>query len=200
MNLRIRRRGEHVAGRRGDHSTCETDNSNPFDPSSPTYPWLPFSTDKCSIPQGLVKGIEAWINQRILEHSSLFTTPQLVSLAQYMKDHARFGEEEKETVSLVFACMRHDFNWRNLYRVEHHLQHGDAWNKNARQQADNRFNQDLKRLCDANRTSSSATHSHYTWKLVDVKLRDKCLEVADAMTFGVQTYPMSFIKYSSEKV
>ena len=184
----------------GAHTTCPTDADNPFDPPSPTYPWLPFSTDKCSIPEALAKGIEAWINQQILEYSSPFTTPQLVDLAQYMEDHAKFGEKENETVSLVFACMRHDFNWRNLYRVEHHLQHGDAWNKNVRQQADNRFNEDLKRLCEANRTSSSATHSNYTWKLVDVKLRDKCLEVADAMKFGVQTYPMFLINYGSNKV
>ena len=80
----------------------------------------------------------------ILQHSPPFTTPQLVDLAQYIRDHATFGTQ---TVSFVFACMRHDFNWRNLYRVEHHLRHGDAWNDTVRAQADDRFNLDLKRLC-----------------------------------------------------
>ena len=40
------------------HLTCPTNDSNPVDPPSPTYPWLPFITDECSIPQGLVQGIE----------------------------------------------------------------------------------------------------------------------------------------------
>jgi hypothetical protein len=143
-----------------------------------------------------VQGIETWLNAKILEHNSLFTTPQLVDLAQYIRDHATFGTQ---TVSFVFACMRHDFNWRNLYRVEHHLQHGGAWNTNARQQADDRFNMDLKRLCDANQTSSSPTHRYYTWTLEKTNL-DKCEEVADAMKFGVETYPMSRIRYGRDEV
>ena len=180
----------------GAHPTCPTDADDPFDPLSPSYPWLPFITDKCSIPQGLVKGIEAWINAMIQAHSPAFTTPQLVDLAQYIRDHAKFSDQ---TVSFVFACMRHDFNWRNLYRVEHHLQHGDAWNSTARAQADEQFNLDLKRLCDANLGLAPVIDKRYEWKL-EKDDQDKCKEVADAMRFGVQTYPMSLITYGSDEV
>jgi hypothetical protein len=102
-------------------------------------------------------------------------------------------------VSFVFACMRHDFNWRNLYRVEYHLQHGGAWNTNVRQQADDGFNMDLKRLCDANRGKRPVTSQYYGWTLVDARIA-KCHEVADAMRFGVQTYPMSRIRYGRDEV
>ena len=102
-------------------------------------------------------------------------------------------------MSFVFACMRHDFNWRNLYRVEDHLQHGDAWNDTVRAQADDRFNLDLKRLCDANRGRAPVTHRHYSWNVTD-DLIEKCREVADAMKFGVQTYPMFWISYGDEDV
>ena len=130
----------------------------------------------------------------ILQHSPPFTTPQLVDLAQYIRDHATFGTQ---TVSFVFACMRHDFNWRNLYRVEHHLRHGDAWNDTVRAQADDRFNLDLKRLCNANRGRAPVTHRHYSWE-VPRDLVAKCREVADAMKFGVQTYPMFRISYGDD--
>ncbi|MCY4067996.1 MAG: pre-peptidase C-terminal domain-containing protein [Acidimicrobiaceae bacterium] len=40
------------------HPTCPTDANNPFDPLNPTHPWLPFTTDECSIPQKLIQGIE----------------------------------------------------------------------------------------------------------------------------------------------
>ncbi len=180
----------------GEHPTCPTDNGDPFDPSSPTYPWLPFKTDRCSIPQGLVQGLESWLNAMILAHSSPFTTPELVDLAQYIRDHAAFGTQ---TVSFVFACMRHDFNWRNLYRVEHHLQHAGTWNTTVRAQADERFNLDLKRLCDANRGSSPVTYRHYSWQ-VPRDLVAKCHEVADAMKFGVSTVPMSSISYGAQDV
>ena len=180
----------------GAHPTCPTDADDPFDPPSSTYPWLPFITDRCSIPQGLVEGIESLLNAMILQHNSPFTTPVLVDLAQYIRDHATFGTQ---TVSFVFACMRHDFNWRNLYRVEHHLQHGDAWNTTVRAHADERFNMDLKRLCDANRGSSPVTFRHYSWQ-VPRDLVAKCHEVADAMKFGVSTVPMFSITYGDQDV
>ena len=52
-------------------------------------------------------------------------------------------------VSFKPACRRHDFNWRNLYRIEHYvLPFVDTWtlaNKNA---ADSRFTEDLEHLCE----------------------------------------------------
>ncbi len=180
----------------GAHPTCPTDADDPFDPVSPTFPWLPFITDKCSIPEGLVKGIESWLNAMIRQHSSPFTTPKLVDLAPYIRDHAKFGTQ---TVSFVFACMRHDFNWRNLYRVQWHLDHDGAWNKKVRGQAEERFNLDLKRLCNAKRTDPPVTHRHYVWRVTDDFI-DKCREVADAMKFGVSTVPMSKISYGDQDV
>ncbi len=186
----------------GAHPTCPTNNDNPFDPPSIEYPWLPFITDECSIPRGLVEATEKGINllntliRAIANPASLFSRTELVDLAQYLRDHPKFGTQ---TVSLVFACMRHDFNWRNLYRVEHHLQHEGAWNNTAREQADERFHLDLRRLCDANRGRPPVTHRHYSWK-VPGELIAKCHRVALAMSLGVQANPMLRIKYGSDEV
>ena len=38
-----------------------------------------------------------------------------MDLVEYIRNYPVFGDH---TVSFVFACMRHDLNWRNLYRVE----------------------------------------------------------------------------------
>jgi len=86
-----------------------------------------------------------------------------------------------------------------LYRVEHHLRHGDTWNDTVRAQADDRFNLDLKRLCNANRGTPPVTHRHYGWE-VPGDLVAKCHAVADAMKFGVQTYPMFRISYEYDEI
>ena len=182
----------------GEHPTraCKTDLNDPFDPPSADYPWLPFITDECSIPQGWVQALQRWLNAEIAHRHPLFTAPQLIELAEYIRDQAPFDDQ---TVWLVFACMRHDFNWRNLYRVEHHLDHEGAWNKTTRKRADDRFNLDLKRLCDASLVGSPVRDSRYAWEL-DKTQNIKCNEVADAMRIGVGTVPMTDIHYGPRDV
>ena len=74
-----------------------------------------------------------------------------------------------------------------------------AWNRTTRKRADDRFNLDLKRLCDANRADSSIRDSRYTWKLKDAQM-EKCYDVADAMRMGVRTVPMTDIHYGPRDV
>ncbi|MCY4067989.1 MAG: pre-peptidase C-terminal domain-containing protein [Acidimicrobiaceae bacterium] len=179
-----------------EHPTCPTDADNPFDPLNPTHPWLPFTTDECSIPQKLIQGIEIWINAMILLHRPQLSLSQLINLRQYFQNNATFGTQ---TVPFVYACMRHDFNWRNLYRTEHHLKHGDTWNTSVRNEADDRFYSDLKRLCNVGQTKQSVTHKLYKWKL-EITDRNKCINVATALYFGVQTWPIILIKYGNSKV
>ena len=48
------------------------------------------------------------------------------------------------------ACMRHDFNWQNLYRIEHDVDPSlDSWNQTSKDESDNRLLADLLRVCRA---------------------------------------------------
>ena len=178
------------------HPTCPTDANNPFDPLNPTHPWLPFTTDECSIPQKLIQGVEIWINAMILLHRPQLSLSQLINFRQYFRNNATFGTQ---TVPFVYACMRHDFNWRNLYRTEHHLKHGDTWNTSVRNEADQRFYNDLRQLCDVDQGSQPVTDQLYTWKLTQDNY-EKCISVAHALKFGVQRWPIILTKDDNTKV
>ena len=46
------------------------------------------------------------------------------------------------------ACMRHDFNWQNLKRIERDVDPSvDAWNRTARDESDTRLSDDLIGVC-----------------------------------------------------
>ena len=54
------------------------------------------------------------------------------------------------------ACMRHDFNWKNLHRIEHNVDPSvDSWNQTAKEESDARLFEDLRLVClivNTNRT------------------------------------------------
>ena len=46
------------------------------------------------------------------------------------------------------ACMRHDFNWQNLHRIERNVDSSvDSWNQTAKNESDSRLGADLYRVC-----------------------------------------------------
>ena len=83
--------------------------------------------------------------------------------------------------------------------VEGAPKHSGAWNKTVRKMADERFELDLIRLCEANRGKRPVTHRHYGWT-VEADRVGKCKEVAEAMRFGVSTVPMRSINYGLDDV
>ena len=47
------------------------------------------------------------------------------------------------------ACWRHDFNWRNLSRIEHFVDPKvDSWNEQAKDDSDALLEVDIHQLCD----------------------------------------------------
>ncbi|MCY4425008.1 MAG: hypothetical protein OXC06_18255, partial [Acidimicrobiaceae bacterium] len=140
-------------------SLAKSSGGGNFDPPSTDYPWLPFTSDGCSIPVDIYQ----------------------------LEDHAPF---HGGTVSFLYACLRHDFNWRNLHRVKHHLQHnvGDVWTGAVSRETNGRLGEDLNILCNANQPGFSQTSVHYTWTLSQLGV-DDCEASARAMKFAVGLVP-----------
>ncbi len=183
----------------GAHSSCPTDLNDPFDPPSAKYPWLPFITDRCSIPESLVKGpaeVTKWLRSIGVTSPLPFPGARLLYLAPYLRDEPVFGGQK---VMFVFACMRHDFNWRNLYRVEHHLKHTGAWNLSTRVNADGRLLGDLLELCNMNRSSPSTATGYFGWRVHSSYIED-CEDAANTIFWGVSVYLMPFISYGPSQV
>ena len=139
-----------------------------FDPPSADYPWLPFTSDGCSIP-------------------SLLTSDRIADLAE-------FGGV---SVPFIYGCFRHDFNWRNLHRVKHHLRHdiGGVWNGAVFREANGRLGEDLLVLCHANQPGSSQASVHYTWMLPANRVAN-CEEAVKEIKFGIGLVPFPFIGYT----
>ncbi len=96
-------------------------------PNDSRYDYLAFSQDGCSAP--LIGPII----------DNLVIPPGLFSVFTQRGVTAPFHKD----------CLRHDFNWRNLYRVEHDIDPSvDSWNAPARARADDRFLDDLGVVCD----------------------------------------------------
>ena len=94
--------------------------------------------------------------------------------ADEIADHPQFGGV---TVSFVYGCMRHDFNWRNLHRVNNHLGYdttAGTWNGTVRSDADTRLGTDLYGLCNDNQPDAPETSSYHTEPLWDVPIDVKC--------------------------
>ena len=106
------------------------DEKNPQDPTNPTiapYPYLNWADDDCSIPQGaIIQTITGWGNE-FTPKAPVNGIPTAIPGAP--KAPLREG------------CWRHDFAWRNLYRIEQKYS-VDSWNQanfdlsNARLKAD----------------------------------------------------------------
>ena len=147
-------------------SLAKSSGGGNFDPPSADYPWLPFTSDGCSIP---------------------LTVDQL-------EDHANF---HGGSVPFIYACFRHDFNWRNLHRVKHHLRHdiGGVWTGTILHEANGRLGEDLYVLCNANQHGSGQTSVHYTWTLSLIGV-DDCESAARTIKFVVGLVPFLLIDYT----
>ena len=178
--------GEFLDTRGSLAKSRSTARSDPSDPASPTHPWLPFNADWCSVPSsGTLDLIQRIINALSGEN---------LDYAQYIAQEADFNGV---TVPFYYGCLRHDFNWRNLHRVKHHLKHdtGGVWTSTVRQEADERFRQDLIVLCKANRYGEPEVSARFDWTLTmdDV---ETCEEVALEFKFGVSTVLFRSIRYN----
>ena len=174
---------------------------DPFYPSSPSYPWLPFTTDRCSIPPSWILHLaENAIDEAAMRLGPLgwLAAHFLVPNADEIADHPQFGGE---TVQFVYGCMRHDFNWRNLHRVKHHYQYdtpSGTWNDAVRQDADTRLGTDLVALCNANQPGVTATSAHYTWELPNGEAVRRCKRAAAAVESALGAVPFGWIGYDHD--
>ena len=183
-----------------DHSdpAQRTDPAVAFDPLSPTYPWLPFTTDRCSIPP-------AWIlhlAENVIDKAAIRLGPLAWLAARYLlpnaneiQDHPQFGGV---TVPFVYGCMRHDFNWRNLHRVKHHLGYDTAtgtWNNTVREDADGRLGTDLVGLCKSKQTDAPEASRYHTWKLPNRSSVGRCELAARTIRSALGKVPFGWIGY-----
>ncbi len=174
---------------------------DPFYPESPNYPWLPFTVDRCSIPP-------AWIlhlAETAADKAAALAGPLVWLAAKYrlpnadeIADNPQFGGK---TVPFVYGCMRHDFNWRNLHRVKHHLAYDTAtgtWNDTVRKDADNRLKADLYGLCNARQPDAPEESKHHAWKLPTVDAIRRCEQAADTITRALGRVPFGWIGYDHD--
>ena len=139
-----------------------------------THPWLPFNADWCSVPPSWqVDLLQAIINA---------ASSSSVDIARCIVQEPDFGGV---TVPFYYACLRHDFNWRNLHRVEHHLDYtaSGVWNGAVRAEADERLKQDLIVLCNANQYGEPEVPDTWDWTL-SMNNKNKCKEVAGYFKLG----------------
>ena len=148
-------------------SLAKSSGGGNFDPPSTNYPWLPFTSDGCSIP--------------------------LVDIYQ-LEDHAPL---HGGPVSFLYACLRHDFNWRNLHRVKHYLKHnvGDVWTSAVFREANGRLGEDLNMLCNANQPGLSQASVNYTWTLSQLVV-DDCEASVRVIKLAVGLTPFPLIGYT----
>lgn len=171
------------------------DDDDLFDPESALYPWLQFGVDRCSIPAGLI----GWVEDRILDLAHdyhLYFVQDLIN-EEYLVDYADFYGVE---VPIVYACMRHDFNWKNPYRIKVHFDHNTdrgIWNSQFVGETNRRIRDDILILCNANQRTQVETSTRYTWTLDRRGLED-CTDIAKLIQFGLDLVPVSYSRYENQ--
>ena len=179
----------------GESTENPTNNDDLFDPESPLYPWLQFGVDRCSIPAGPI----GWVEDRILDvahNYHLYFVRDLVN-EEYLVDYADFYGVE---VPIIYACMRHDFNWKNPYRIKVHFDHDTAqgiWNSQFIGETNRRIEDDILILCHANLKTQIESSSRYTWTLSQQGL-DDCKGVAELIHYGLDLVPVSYSDYENQ--
>ena len=137
----------------GAHPEADTSRAtDPFYPESSNYPWLPFTSDGCSIPGATVPVV----GDSILAAFNFKDRPIIDTVA----------------VPFIYGCMRHDFNWRNLWNVEHRMGymagHVDGpWRTPTMHESNGRLGFDLRSLCevDGSPEEPDAESVHFTWSI-----------------------------------
>ena len=192
-------RGSLIYGAHPDADPAKA--GDPFYPSSPSYPWLPFTTDRCSIPPSWILHLA----ENAIDEAAMWLGPLgwlaahfLVPNADEIQDFPSFGGV---TVSFVYGCMRHDFNWRNLHRVNNHLGYdttAGTWNGTVRSDADTRLGTDLYGLCNANQDETSESSSYHTWTLPNRGAIDRCELAARTIESALGRVPFGWIGYDHD--
>ena len=176
--------------------------TDPFYSESLDYPWLPFTSDGCSVPPAwFLHFIEKSLDLAALGMGMLkfLAVHYLVPNAEEIQDHPRFGGE---TVPFVYGCIRHDFNWRNLHRIKHYFGYdtvGGTWNHTVRDAADDRIHADLYVLCSANQYDATEASKYYTWELPNGGAVRRCKQAADVITDVLRALPFSWIDYGHDE-
>ena len=177
-----------------------TDDDDLFDPVSPGYPWLSFSVDRCSIPEGVVAGADAVVD-RIMAAPLLDwwgvvvgetdeTTWDEALRPEWFRDYPNFGGAE---VAFVYACMRHDFNWKNLDRVSWFYNHGPDSTTSTEHLAgvtNERMYDDLEILCKANTDAAIERSDNFTWYIAEPSDMRNCLRTAAFIQATLDAIPV----------
>ena len=176
-------RGSLIYGAHPDADPTKA--TDPFYPESLDYPWLPFTTDRCSIPGADVPVIG-----------------DSILAAFNFKDRPIF---DTVAVPFIYGCMRHDFNWRNLWNVEHRMDymagHADGpWRTSTMHEANGRLGIDLRSLCevDGSPKEPDLGSMHFTWSIPRggstgdtylTQCRRKAADIEDALgTYGTLAF------------
>ena len=113
---------------------------NPVDPNNPTnarHPYLAWRDDNCSIPQkALIEDIVGWGDEYIPTFPNLPGNPAVPGAPR---------------AQLKEGCWRHDFAWRNLYRIDRTLAE-DSWNETNYNLSNDRLKADWLDICSATYT------------------------------------------------
>ncbi len=189
----------------GESSENPTNNDDLFDPDSPHYPWLSFSVDKCSIPEGVVAAGDAVLDRLFAalwgDWSGIFTGEidgtELEDLirAEWFRDYPHFGSAE---VAFVYACMRHDFNWKNLHRMSwlnKHTTEPAIWTEASSTESNLRMLADLEILCNANRESAIETSDRFDWRIMSRESLVDCERTAYFIRSALDLVPVSYSSY-----
>ncbi|MYA83174.1 MAG: hypothetical protein F4155_07890 [Acidimicrobiales bacterium] len=172
-----------------------TNDDDLFDPESPLYPWLQFGVDRCSIPAELI----GWVEARIVDlahNYHLYIVRDLVN-EEYLVDYTDFYGME---VPIVYACMRHDFNWKSPYRIKVHFDHDTEtgiWNRQFIDETNKRIEEDILVLCHANQKTQIEFSARYTWTLSNQGLED-CVGIASLIRLGLDLVPVGYSKYENQ--
>ena len=132
------------------------------------YPYLTWASDQCSSsPDNRRFGIV----DPEREHSADYHT----GLVAY------------RVVRVYHACWRHDFNWRNLPRIQYQVDPAiQSWNDDTKSEADMQFGTDIRAMCDATLTGAA-------WAAV----RETCYRRAAIYEFVVSSIPIGTLNTTS---
>ena len=99
------------------------------------YPYLTWTADDCS----------SWPDRY---HAQVLT--EEAATDDIVVVHNIIDERDlvERVVPVYRACWRHDFNWRNLSRIHHHVDHrAKSWTGETKSDADSQLERDMETLC-----------------------------------------------------
>ena len=84
-------------------------------------------------------------------------------------------------IRVYHACWRHDFNWRNLARIQHQVDPViRSWNEDTKSDADMQIGEDIRTMCDITLAGTAWTPA-----------RESCYRRAAMYEFAVSSLPLN---------